>query len=282
MKILRTPEAMHAFSEQLHQAGKRIALIPTLGNLHAGHLSLIEAVKPQADARIVSIFVNPLQFGPNEDFARYPRTLEQDCALLADQGVDAVFAPELTALFPDDLTPRTLITVPQLSDILCGQSRPGHFQGVATIVCTLFQIIQPDLAIFGEKDYQQLCVIRRMVADLYLPTRILSAPIYREPHGLAMSSRNQYLNPEQREKAGLIYQTLQSLVSQAKTGAKLDGLIQEASEALSSAGFKVDYLAIRCQDSLDQPSPENKRLIALIAAYLGNTRLIDNLLFEIP
>lgn len=271
MQIIQTPSDMSAWAQ-----GKNIGLVPTMGNLHAGHLSLVTAIKSSVDKTVVSIFVNPTQFGPNEDFANYPRTFEQDCNQLKALGVDVVFAPQTP-----DMTAETFIKVPGLSDILCGASRPGHFQGVATIVCKLFQIVQPKIAIFGEKDYQQLMVIHRMVADLCLPVKIISAPIVREKNGLAMSSRNQYLSAEQREQAAGLYRELQFIVQQAKQVTDYEAVTQTSTEKLNTAGFKSDYLTIRRQQDLHMPGPDDKKLVALVAAYLGKTRLIDNIAFEV-
>lgn len=269
MQIIDNPKDMHALAQ-----GKSLALVPTMGNLHAGHLSLVDSVRSAADKVVVSIFVNPTQFGPHEDFNAYPRTLEQDCEKLANRGVDFVFAPKASDMYPNDLATQTFIKVPGLSDILCGASRPGHFQGVATIVCKLFQIVSPKVAIFGEKDFQQLQVIRSMVSDLSLSVQILSAPIVRETDGLAMSSRNQYLSEKEREQAPLLQQALQKLVQGTPA--------QQVQDHLNTAGFKVDYLTLRRQTDLQIPGPEDKKLVALAAAFLGKTRLIDNILFEVP
>jgi len=276
MQIINTPQSMQQDCSQ----GKTIALVPTMGNLHAGHLSLVDRVKPLVDKVIVSIFVNPTQFGPNEDFASYPRTLEQDCALLSARGVDTVFAPQAQDMYPEDIHAGSFIKVPGLSDILCGASRPGHFQGVATIVFKLFQIVRPNIAIFGEKDYQQLSVIRRMVADLYLPITVLGAPIVREANGLAMSSRNHYLSAEQRNQAALLYAELKNLVEEAKHSDHYETLVRQSSERLTSAGFTTDYIAIRRQQDLQVPAPGDKQLVVLLAAFLGKTRLIDNIIFD--
>jgi pantoate--beta-alanine ligase len=265
MQIINTAAEMNAIAQ-----GQSLGLVPTMGNLHAGHLSLVEAVKPLADKTVVSIYVNPMQFGPNEDFASYPRTLEQDCEKLKQIGVDYVFAPT-------DLISHTFIKVPDLSDILCGASRPGHFQGVATIVCKLFHIVQPKLAIFGQKDFQQLQIIRRMVNDLSLPIDILSGQIIRESNGLAMSSRNQYLSDDQREQAAQIYQALTALAHQ-----DYSARIQPLTEHLQSSGFKIDYLTVRRQEDLQEPNQNDKKLVAMAAAFLGKTRLIDNITFEVP
>lgn len=276
MQIIHTPSHMSTLAQQLRSQGTTIALVPTMGNLHAGHLSLVEQVKPLADKIIVSIFVNPTQFGPNEDFANYPRTLEKDCEQLANLGVDYVFAPQAADMYPGD----SFVKVPGISDILCGASRPGHFQGVATIVCKLFQITQPNVAIFGQKDYQQLLVIRRMVADLCLPVQVIGAAIVRENNGLAMSSRNQYLTAEQREQAATLQRELKALVAQAQASNDYAALIDQAKINLNNAGFNTDYIALRRQDDLQEPSLDDKNLVVLAAAFLGKTRLIDNIIFE--
>jgi pantoate--beta-alanine ligase len=278
MQIINTPQGM----QQNYSQGKTIALVPTMGNLHAGHLSLVDQVKPLVDKVIVSIFVNPTQFGPNEDFASYPRTFDQDCALLSARGVDTVFAPQAQDMYPENIQAGTFIKVPGLSDILCGASRPGHFQGVATIVFKLFQIVRPNIAIFGEKDYQQLSVIRRMVADLYLPITVLGAPIVREANGLAMSSRNQYLSAEQRSQAALLYSELKKLVEEAKHSDDYETLVRQSTERLTATGFNTDYVAIRRQDDLLEPGARDNKLVALAATFLGKTRLIDNIIFDKP
>lgn len=277
MQRIHHPSDMSAVSKQLHTQGKTIGLVPTMGNLHAGHLSLVRRIKPHVDTVIVSIFVNPTQFGPHEDFSKYPRTLEQDCAQLKEHAVDYVFAPDAASMYVGD----TFVNVPGLSDTLCGASRPGHFQGVATIVCKLLQLTQADTAIFGEKDFQQLMVIRRMVNDLCLPTTIISGPIVREENGLAMSSRNQYLSDGQREQAAELYRTLNTLTKQAAHTHDYEKLIQDSTAYLNHHGFKTDYIAIRRQKDLQPPTPEDKNLVVLAAAYLGNTRLIDNIAFEV-
>lgn len=282
MQVIDTPSGMQTLAQQLNRQGKTIALIPTMGNLHAGHLSLIEAVKPLADMIVVSIFVNPTQFGPNEDLANYPRTFEQDCDHLKSSGVDIVFAPKTTDMYPANLDTQTYIKVPQISEGLCAISRPTHFQGVATIVCKLFQLVLPTMAIFGEKDFQQLQVIRRMVTDLSIPVQILSAPIIRETNGLAMSSRNLYLNEEQREQAAELYRSLQNIVKQAQTNSNYMQITQQAIEHLNASGFKTDYIEIRRQQDLQHPHPNDTQLVVLAAAFLGKTRLIDNIAFEVP
>lgn len=275
MKIIQSPSEMLSWAR-----GKNIALVPTMGNLHEGHLSLVDQVQNHAEHVVVSIFVNPAQFGPTEDFDSYPRTFEEDCALLKARNVSVVFAPTTTDMYPADLTQQTFIKVPGLSDGLCASTRPVFFQGIATVVCKLFQIVQPTLAIFGEKDYQQLSVIRRMVKDLSMPINILSGPTVREKNGLAMSSRNRYLTAEQREQAALLYQTLSTLVEHAKKHDNYQDLTLQCVQTLNQAGFNTDYVAIRRQEDLQPPSEHDTKLIVLAAAMLGKTRLIDNIAFH--
>jgi pantoate--beta-alanine ligase len=260
--------------------GRRIALVPTMGNLHPGHLSLLQAARVRADHTIVSIFVNPLQFGPQEDFARYPRTLAQDARLLAEGGCDLLFVPSVEEIYPTG-EPLTRVQVRALSETLEGRFRPGHFDGVATVVAKLLIVASPDVAIFGEKDYQQLLIVRRLSADLALAVQIVGAPIVRDADGLALSSRNQYLRPEQRAIAPQLYGSLQQL-ARSLAGALPDGsrrltLEQQAAGTLTRAGFRVDYVAIRDASDLGEPRGDSPELIVLAAAWLGATRLIDNL-----
>lgn len=260
------------------RAGDRIGFVPTMGNLHEGHLSLVRMAQAHADRVVVSVFVNPLQFGPSEDFDSYPRTLGADRAALAGLGVDLLFAPDEASLYPRPREATTRVTVPGLGDILCGASRPGFFTGVATVVAKLFHIVQPDLAVFGEKDYQQLLVIRRMVEDLDFPVAIVGAPVCREPDGLAMSSRNQYLTAEERARAPLLYRTLCRLGEALQAGRRdFAALEAEGVQALAEAGFRPDYLSIRRPD-LEPPTAADQAFRLLAAAWLGErTRLIDNI-----
>ncbi len=252
------------------------ALVPTMGNLHKGHLSLVKKAKLVAEQVIVSIFVNPLQFGPTEDFATYPRTFEQDCEQLKKIGVDLVFAPKITDIYPNGMEVSTHVQVPILGNILCGTSRPIFFKGVTTIVNILFNIVRPDKVLFGEKDYQQLFLIKRMVKDLFIPIEIIGMPIVRETDGLAMSSRNNYLTTEQRVTAPTLFQTIDNAKHNLKSGerdfAKLE---QQAIIKLIAAGFEPDYFKVYRTD-LTIPTPEDNELIILAAANLGTTRLIDN------
>ncbi len=279
MLTLNTVEELRATIAVWRQTGEQIAFVPTMGNLHAGHLELMSEARSRAGRVVTSIFVNPMQFGEGEDYDAYPRTLEQDQGKLEQLGVDLLFAPAVTAIYPGGSTQQqTRVEVPGLSDVLCGASRPGHFIGVATVVCKLFNMVQPDLAVFGEKDYQQLMVIRRMVADLAIPVEILGIPTVRESDGLAMSSRNGYLSARQRSLAPLLYRTLQRTAEAIKTGDRdYTGLEAAAVKALAEAGFRPDYYAIRRSEDLAVPASSEEDVVVLAAAYLGTTRLIDNL-----
>ncbi len=258
-------------------AGERIALVPTMGNLHAGHLSLVRQARELADRVVVTIFVNPLQFGAGEDFASYPRTMQQDSDALTEVGADLLFAPSVEEVYSRPQEFQTKIEVPGISDILCGASRPGHFVGVATVVCKLFNMVQPDVALFGQKDYQQLMVIRLMVDDLCVPVEIIGVPTVREADGLAMSSRNGYLTAQERAQApGLrrvILATAEALESGERNFAKLE---KEADQALEKVGFRPDYYSIRRADDLAEPGAVDQGLVIMAAAYLGKARLIDN------
>lgn len=259
------------------QAGIRLALVPTMGNLHAGHLALVQAARAQAGRVAVSVFVNPLQFGPSEDFAAYPRTLQRDAELLASAGADLLFAPSVEAMYPRGQAGHTRVEVPGLSEILCGASRPGHFIGVATVVCKLLNLVQPDLALFGEKDYQQLLVIRRMAEDLCLPVEIQGLATVREPDGLAMSSRNAYLLPAERALAAQIYRALGRSAERLRAGVPVAEVQAEGLAELSAAGLSPEYLSVRRADDLGSPGPDDRELVVLAAARLGRARLIDNL-----
>ncbi|RMX06100.1 pantoate--beta-alanine ligase [Allofranklinella schreckenbergeri] len=281
MNTLNNLDALRSQLRQWRQAGQRIALVPTMGNLHAGHYSLIELARQHADRVVASIFVNPTQFGPGEDFERYPRTPEADAAGLAAAGCDLLWLPPLEAMYPLGLAQAVNIRVPGITELLDGAHRPGHFDGVATVVTRLFNQVQPDVAVFGRKDYQQLAVIRHLVQDLAFPIAIVPAPIRREADGLAMSSRNQYLNPAERAKAPLIHQTLQTMRAQLLQGAALAEVQDAALAALRAAGFAPDY-AVVLTPQFTPPAPHtNGPRVALIAARLGSTRLIDNLEFEV-
>lgn len=255
-----------------------ISFVPTMGNLHEGHLALVRAARRQDDRVIVSLFVNPTQFGAGEDYATYPRSLEADYSELQALGVDAVFVPSVSEMYPAGTAGHTQVDVPALSGILCGASRPGHFTGVATVVAKLFGIVQPDRAVFGRKDYQQLVVIRRMVADLAFAVEVIGVPTVREPDGLALSSRNVYLTPSQRALAPELYRTLGALAQALCDGeATFQQLEAHGERMLRQAGMRPEYVAIRRRADLFEPRSDETELVVLAAAWLGETRLIDNL-----
>lgn len=281
MIVVEGREPLRQALKPWHAQRQRIALVPTMGNLHAGHLALVRAARAQAERVLVSIFVNPLQFGPNEDFTRYPRTLDEDRKQLQQAGADLLFAPTDTEIYPNGQDNHTQVVVPGLSDELCGAARPGHFVGVATVVCKLFNLVQPHLALFGEKDFQQLLIIRRMVADLDLPVEILGIPTQREADGLAMSSRNRYLNNDERLRAPLLYGRLELLAAEVRAGARdFKRLERKALSDLVLAGFHPEYVSVRRAEDLQPPGSKDRQLVVLAAARLGKTRLIDNLRIE--
>ncbi len=258
--------------------GHRIAFVPTMGNLHDGHLSLLDRAHELADRTVVSIFVNPIQFGKGEDYATYPSTLDEDKAKLARNGLDVLFAPNLAQLYPAGMEEDTRVTVPGLSTILCGEFRPGHFSGVATVVTKLFSSVQPDCALFGNKDLQQLMVIKRMVDDLCIPIEVIGHPIVRESDGLAMSSRNSYLSDAERKIAPKIFTTLQRAAGDvAEPGANFRAIEAEHLESLREAGFKPEYFGVRRAADLQVAEPGERELAILTAAWLGSARLIDNI-----
>lgn len=258
--------------------GKTIAFVPTMGNLHQGHLHLVEQAKQHADVVVVSIFVNPMQFGPDEDLDAYPRTLAQDIASLEALGVDLLFTPQATDIYSRGLEQQTFVEVPGLSYMICGASRPGHFRGVATIVCKLFNMVQPNMAFFGEKDFQQLQVIKAMVTDLSMNLQIYGVPTVRDADGLAMSSRNHYLTEQERQKAPTLYQCLAQMSEDIQLGRRdFSQLVSQCKTHLAEAGFKIDYIEVRSSNTLLSPGHEDKELVILAAAFLGKTRLIDNI-----
>ena len=260
------------------RVGERVALVPTMGNLHRGHLRLVERARQLASRTVASIFVNPTQFGPNEDFAGYPRTLEEDSRELAAAGLDLLFAPEVAAIYPRPLAEMTQVSVPGLSQLLCGASRPIHFGGVATVVAKLLNLVQPEVAVFGEKDWQQLIIIRRMAVDLDLPVEIVGVPTVREADGLAMSSRNGYLSAEERAIAPTLHAVLQAMAEQWRTGERDYGALENTAKArLAATGFRPDYVEIRRADDLQRPESDDAALRIFAAAWLGRARLIDNL-----
>ena len=278
MHTISTIEALREVRREWQLAGKRIGFVPTMGNLHAGHLSLVAEAKKHADIVVVSIFVNPLQFGADEDLDNYPRTLEQDSAQLAAMGVDVLFTPTVKAIYPRGLEQQTFVEVPGISYMICGASRPGHFRGVATIVSKLFNMVQPNSAFFGEKDYQQLQVIKAMVTDLSMNLSIHGIPTMRHDDGLAMSSRNGYLTKQERSLAPLVYIAISRIKAEIELGRRdFMQMIEQENAMLAVAGFKPDYIEIRDAFTLQPASFEAKELVVLIAAFLGKTRLIDNI-----
>jgi len=280
MQTVSTIADVRAQVARWHEAKLRVVFVPTMGNLHAGHRSLIEAAHQHGDRFVASIFVNPMQFGPNEDFAHYPRTPTQDSQMLEDAGCDLMFMPEVGEIYPNGADQATRVEVPGISDILCGEFRPGHFEGVATVVAKLFHIVDPDVAIFGEKDFQQLTVIRRMVADLCLRVTIVGAPTVRESDGLAMSSRNQYLSDEERRRAPAIYRQLAQAVAALRSGSRDFAAIEGSGRAaLDGAGMRTDYFSVRDARTLAPAKPDTRHFVVLTAARLGKARLIDNVQF---
>jgi pantoate--beta-alanine ligase len=248
-----------------------------MGNLHSGHVALVAKARQHADFVVASIFVNPLQFGANEDLDSYPRTLAADQQKLQQAGCNLLFAPTVSEVYPGGTSVQTRVIVPELSEELCGASRPGHFEGVATVVSKLFNMVQPDLAVFGQKDYQQLAVIRAMVRDLNIPVQVIGEPTVRAEDGLALSSRNGYLTQEQRAIAPAIYRSLQAIAAALGKGDRnLQGLMTEHRKQIVDSGMRLDYLEIRHADTLRAATPEDQELVILAAAYLGSTRLIDN------
>lgn len=275
MKTETTIQGLAASLNPARAARKIIGFVPTMGNLHEGHLTLVREAKKLCDVVVVSIFVNPTQFGPGEDFDNYPRTLEQDSRLLADVGCDIIFAPSVEQMYGTQ--PRlTNISVSQITDDLCGSSRPGHFDGVALVVTKLFNIVQPNYAFFGQKDYQQLAVIRQFVQDLNIPLEVIGVPIVRAADGLALSSRNGYLTPEQRQIAPVIYQGLKQAEEQLHQGKDLQQVLADLKTLLTDNGFVVDYVEAR-QPNLLAVSQFDRDIVLFVAAKLGGTRLIDNL-----
>jgi pantoate--beta-alanine ligase len=280
METVTTVAGVRERVRRWHREGQRVAFVPTMGNLHAGHVSLIEAARRHGDRFVASIFVNPMQFGPNEDFAHYPRTPKNDERMLAEAGCDLMFMPDVMEVYPNGSDRATRVEVPELSKILCGEFRPGHFEGVSTVVAKLFNIVQPDVAVFGEKDFQQLTIIRRMVEDLCFPVKIVGAPTMRDADGLAMSSRNQYLTQSERAIAPRIYENLQRAAEQLRTGDTNYAAIEHtAIERLRVAGFRPDYFSVRDAHTLSPPPPDTKHFVILTAARLGKARLIDNIQF---
>ncbi len=278
MNTVKTLRELRAAVTHARSAGKRIGFVPTMGNLHSGHTTLVAKAVQQADFVVASIFVNPLQFGAGEDLDKYPRTLAADQEKLLQAGCNLLFAPTVEEMYPGGMTGQTRVSVPQLSEGLCGASRPGHFEGVATVVSKLFNMVQPDIAVFGQKDYQQLAVIRAMVQDLNMPIQIIGEPTVRAEDGLALSSRNGFLSPQERAIAPVLYRSLSQIAAAIKDGdhdfAKLRA---EQVRQIEAAGLRLDYLEVRQGVHLRPAAAEDTDVVILVAAYLGATRLIDNL-----
>ncbi|MNG91370.1 Pantothenate synthetase [compost metagenome] len=278
MNTVKTVRELRAAVARARGEGKRIAFVPTMGNLHNGHAALVTKAAQRADFVVASIFVNPLQFGANEDLDAYPRTLAADQERLLQAGCNLLFAPTVEEMYPDGMSVQTRVSVPTLSEGLCGASRPGHFEGVATVVSKLFNMVQPDLAVFGEKDFQQLAVIRAMVRDLNMPIQIIGEPTVRAEDGLALSSRNGYLTPEQRVAAPALYRSLQHIGAAIGRGQRdFAALIAEGKAQLDAAGLRPDYLEVRHAVTLRPALIDDRDVVVIAAAYLGTTRLIDNL-----
>jgi pantoate--beta-alanine ligase len=282
MKTFHTVQELREALTSERQHGHRIALVPTMGNLHEGHISLVEAAKQHADIIVATVFVNPLQFGPNEDLDTYPRTLDADKTQLSAAGCHYLLAPSVEEVYPDGQATQTQVSVPGVTELYCGASRPGHFDGVTTVVCKLFGMVQPDVALFGEKDFQQLFVIRKMTRDLCMPIDIVGVPIKRNAKGLALSSRNGYLSKSQLETATILNQTLKALKDQLIADIEpRDQLLKKAQEGLEAAGFTRDYLVLARQSDLQPAQPDDTDLVILAAAFMGQTRLIDNIAFRL-
>ena len=279
MKMIEQLEQLRIATQLAKQLG-RVAFVPTMGNLHDGHLTLMREARKHAQTVICSIFVNPMQFGANEDLDKYPRTLDADIAALESAGVDLLYFPSIDTMYPKPLSDQTKVDVPVISDLYCGASRPGHFVGVATVVAKLFNMVQPDVALFGTKDFQQLAVIRRMVADLAMPIEVIGVPTVRNSDGLAMSSRNQYLTSEQRAIAPMIYAELKQLAETLSQDlSQLEQQSADSQHRLAEAGFEPDYLHVLDAETLLPLTDQSQHGVILIAAKLGAARLIDNMEF---
>ncbi|ROR32875.1 pantoate--beta-alanine ligase [Inmirania thermothiophila] len=280
-ELVHTRQAVAAQVAAWRAEGLEVGFVPTMGNLHEGHLRLVDRALEMAPRVVVSVFVNPMQFGPGEDYERYPRTLEADLALLEARGAHLLFAPEVAEIYPRPMEETTRVEVPGLSDILCGAFRPGHFVGVATVVAKLLHIVRPDVAVFGRKDYQQLVIIRRMVEDLCIPVRIEGVDTVREPDGLAMSSRNAYLTADERVRAPELHGALAEAAARLRAGEDDFAAVEAAGRArLEAAGMRPDYFAVRRAADLAEPAPGERALVVLAAARLGSARLIDNVVVE--
>ncbi|MDA7089186.1 pantoate--beta-alanine ligase [Pseudomonas sp. SA3-5] len=282
MNTVKTIRELRAAVALARAEGKQIGFVPTMGNLHAGHIALVEKAAQRADFVVASIFVNPLQFGPGEDLSSYPRTLAADQEKLLDAGCHLLFNPDVDEMYPGGMASQTQVSVQGVSEGLCGASRPGHFDGVATVVTKLFNLVQPDLAVFGQKDFQQLAVIRTLVHDLNIPVQIIGEPTIRAEDGLALSSRNGYLNAEQRAAAPTLYRSLQQIATALGAGERdFASLVEAARQQQLAAGLRPDYLEIREANSLRPATASDRQLVILSAAFLGSTRLIDNLTLDL-
>lgn len=282
MQTIESADELRELLADWRLAGEHIALVPTMGNLHQGHVSLIEQARENAEKVVVSVFVNPTQFGDDEDFDKYPRTLDRDTRRAKLAGADVVFVPSVETMYPFGIDGATSVTVPVISEEFCGANRPGHFDGVSSVVSRLFSIVQPDVAVFGQKDYQQQLLIRRMVRDLSMPINVLTAATVREDDGLAMSSRNQYLHEKERELAPRLFETLQSIGQELRSGkTNYAELESQAQQELTALGFEIDYVGIRRAEDLTPSDRANGELVVLLAAHLGGTRLIDNIIVTV-
>jgi pantoate--beta-alanine ligase len=280
--VVSTKQELEEHLDEWRQHDDHVALVPTMGNLHAGHLSLVDLAREHAERVVVSVFVNPTQFGEGEDFETYPRTLERDTLRLKTVAADLIFAPDIETMYPFGLDAATVVSVPRLTENFCGASRPGHFDGVTTVVVRLFGLVRPDVAVFGQKDYQQQLVIRHMAVDLNLPVSVVTAETVRDKDGLAMSSRNQYLTDDERKTAPLLFEVLSAVGSELQNGKRdFEALEADAVRKLELAGFKVDYLSIRRAQNLEIPDRDCDELVALAAAHLGAARLIDNVVVTV-
>ena len=283
MQIANNVPDLDRLLREYRRQGRRVAFVPTMGNLHEGHRRLMHVAREHGDCVVASIYVNPLQFGPNEDLAGYPRTPDEDIRALQEEGVDLLFMPGDAEVYPRGQEAMTRVEVPGISDILCGASRPGHFRGVTTVVNRLFNLVQPPVAVFGKKDYQQLFLIRRMVEDLGMPVAIVGVDTVRDDDGLALSSRNGYLNQAERSAAPQLYATLNGLAEQIRRAHKFHPeFTAPAVEQLRQAGFRPDYLSVRRAGDLAEAGGADRALVILAAAWLGRTRLIDNLEVTLP
>lgn len=281
MQIFHTIQGLRESLVKARQQGKRIGFVPTMGNLHQAHIELIKRARETSDIVVCSIFVNGLQFGLNEDWDQYPRTFDADCTKLRDAGCDMLFHPDDNEMYPNGQDSQTRVVCSTMTDVLCGASRPGHFEGVTTVVTKLFNIVQPDEAVFGIKDYQQLAVIHRMVEDLCVPVEIIEAPIHREPDGLAMSSRNGFLNTDERSKANQLHKSLNWITEQIEAG-KRDflSLEEEAKQQIKTAGFEPDYISVCNSKTLEMAAVDDQHITVLGAMYTSSARLIDNITLD--